>query len=281
MRVIPVIDLKDGIAVHAIGGNRDQYLPVRSCIGSADPKELAEAFSQLGLCEIYVADLDAIAGGEPQVNAYAAVAHSGVSLWLDSGIGDRPRAQHIAELTTQLNCGGVIAGLESVASLEVLAHILDVVGCDRLVFSLDMKHGLPYTSSPSWRDQSGLEIAHAVCALGIRRFIVLDLADVGTGQGTSTLKLCQQLRASAPKGTELVAGGGVRHAGDLQVLARAGCDGALVATALHDASITRDGLAQFALGEGEGLVPADVIKSRAGADTAVFRNLRPLRGPLF
>src|SRR5438445_9777678 len=58
-RVIPVIDLKGGMAVHAVGGRRDQYRPLRSVWqGSPSPIELAAALrSGLGIDCIYLADL--------------------------------------------------------------------------------------------------------------------------------------------------------------------------------------------------------------------------------
>jgi uncharacterized protein related to proFAR isomerase len=49
-----------------------------------------------------------------------------------------------------------------------------------------------------------------------------------------------ELRAALP-GVELIAGGGVRDQTDLDRLAVAGADGALVATALHRGAIGRRG----------------------------------------
>ena len=65
MRVVGVIDLKDGTAVHAVRGERERYRPVSSVIAGddGDPLALARAFrSELGLDDLYVADLDAIGG---------------------------------------------------------------------------------------------------------------------------------------------------------------------------------------------------------------------------
>ena len=67
-RLIPVLDLKAGRPVHAIGGNRAHYEPLRSILhpAGADPVELARACrDRLGLRELYVADLDAILGAAP------------------------------------------------------------------------------------------------------------------------------------------------------------------------------------------------------------------------
>jgi phosphoribosylformimino-5-aminoimidazole carboxamide ribotide isomerase len=57
MRVVGVIDLKAGAAVHAVRGERERYRPV------GDPLSLAHRFRDaLGLDELYVANLDAISG---------------------------------------------------------------------------------------------------------------------------------------------------------------------------------------------------------------------------
>ena len=66
-------------------------------------------------------------------------------------------------------------------------------------------------------------------------------AGVGTASGVETLGLCRQLREEQP-GLELITGGGVRGIDDLRVLHNAGIDAVLVASALHDGSITMDDL---------------------------------------
>jgi phosphoribosylformimino-5-aminoimidazole carboxamide ribotide isomerase len=84
-------------------------------------------------------------------------------------------------------------------------------------------------------------VAHAV-SLGVARFIVLDLARVGTGTGPGTESLCGELVNSFPH-VEIYAGGGVRNVADLRRMREAGIHGALVASALHDGALNRDDLA--------------------------------------
>jgi phosphoribosylformimino-5-aminoimidazole carboxamide ribotide isomerase len=74
--------------------------------------------------------------------------------------------------------------------------------------------------------------------------IVLDLAQVGVDAGISTLELCRHLHDTHPS-VEIISGGGVRHVDDLTQLASAGCDAALVASALHDGRLTTDDIARF------------------------------------
>ena len=63
MKIIPVIDVLNGIAVHGIQGERKQYKPLKSLLcRSFKPTEIAYAFELLGFDSLYLADLDAILG---------------------------------------------------------------------------------------------------------------------------------------------------------------------------------------------------------------------------
>jgi phosphoribosylformimino-5-aminoimidazole carboxamide ribotide isomerase len=71
--------------------------------------------------------------------------------------------------------------------------------------------------------------------------IVLDVARVGTGSGPD-LEQLTRLRRAVPD-MRVIAGGGIRGFDDLARLAACGCDGALVATAIHDGRLTAAGIA--------------------------------------
>jgi phosphoribosylformimino-5-aminoimidazole carboxamide ribotide isomerase len=239
MRVIPVIDLKGGLVVHGVAGDRAAYRPVVSRI-AADPRPatVAAAFvQQLGLREIYVADLDAIAGAEPDWDAYCQIAAAGARLLIDAGLCDAGDAQELTDFADRAGCvTGIIAGLESCRSAADLAAIFGILGQQLGLFSLDLVRGVPRTGISFWRGTPPLEVVQFARQIGFRRIIVLDLADVGVQGGTGTLDLCGQLRAVHPR-IELIAGGGVRGADDLRVLSQSGCDAALVASALHNGCI--------------------------------------------
>ncbi|MGH7633264.1 MAG: HisA/HisF-related TIM barrel protein, partial [Gemmatimonadaceae bacterium] len=81
MRVIPVLDLRGGMAVHARGGERHSYAAVRSHLldgtGHVDGDVTALAHAcriVTGDDAIYVADLDAITGGQVQWTSIGALA---------------------------------------------------------------------------------------------------------------------------------------------------------------------------------------------------------------
>ncbi len=103
------------------------------------------------------------------------------------------------------------------------------IGGDRVAFSLDLRGGEPIAGHDIPRETPERLAARAANA-GAGSVIVIDLARVGTGVGLD-VELLARVREAVP-GLTLLAGGGVRGTEDLEKLAGAGCDGALVATAL-------------------------------------------------
>jgi phosphoribosylformimino-5-aminoimidazole carboxamide ribotide isomerase len=232
MRVVPVIDLKGGVAVHAVRGDRERYRPVRSTIGDgADPVGLArEMRDRFGLDELYVADLDAIAGGAGSPDVIAALAQD-VSVMVDAG------ASGAAEITRLLGLGvaRVIVGTESLPGTQALRGLRSELPDAPLVLSVDLRGGALISPDPALSGMGAVEALASLADAGAREAIVLDLLRVGSGEGPD-VALIGELHARFP-GLDLLAGGGVRHVGDLAALAAAGAAGALVATALHDGSI--------------------------------------------
>ena len=242
MQVIPVLDLLNSVVVRGVAGRRDAYRPVDSSIAAtAHPIDVAVAFRELfGLNRLYVADLDAILRGEPNWPILAQLRREGFELLVDAGVSNTEDAAVVLEA----GASQVIAGLETwplLSSLEMLRHRL---GEDRVLFSLDLKDGRPISQFRDLTTDDPIETGTCVLEAGIRELIVLDLGSVGTGSGVPTLTLCRELKEFAPR-CRIITGGGVRSDADLAQLAPEGIDGVLVASALHDGSLTPDQLEQF------------------------------------
>jgi phosphoribosylformimino-5-aminoimidazole carboxamide ribotide isomerase len=243
VEIIPVLDLARGIAVHARSGERTDYQPVRSvllpeCVGN--PVALLRAFRErLGAERCYVADLDAIGGGAVQLAVLRRLTELGgalaAALLVDAGADSPDGALELLSL----GASEVVVGLETLRAFADLGAVLEAVGSHRVVFSLDLRMGHPIVHSdvPAGRFAAdALSLAGQAIETGATRLLVLDLARVGTGRGVD-LGLLEELRRRFP-GIRLLAGGGVRSRRDLDRMRDAGCDGALVASALHDGSVT-------------------------------------------
>ena len=97
MRIIPVIDLKDGLVVRGVAGQRDLYRPIESqLVEGAEPGQVARALVDRYAAEqIYVADLDAIEGMPPDQESLQAIARAGVPAWIDAGTGTPESCQQL------------------------------------------------------------------------------------------------------------------------------------------------------------------------------------------
>jgi phosphoribosylformimino-5-aminoimidazole carboxamide ribotide isomerase len=230
MRVVGVIDLMGGVVVRGVGGRRAEYRPVESALcASANPTDVAEGFRrEYGITELYLADLDAIAGSAPAWRTYEALTSAGFRLWVDAGV------RTIEDGRALVRAGvGVVVGLETAEG----PHVVEALAREEILFSLDLRGGEPLGM---WGVDVWAITAEAIHR-GAKRVLVLDLARVGETAGVGTEALCARLAASYP-GVETWAGGGVRDADDLARLRAAGVRVALISTALHRRTISRTDL---------------------------------------
>ena len=223
MILIPAIDLAQGRVVHARGGRRDDYQPVRSRLcRSCDPTDVIAGLLQLHtFSSLYIADLDAIRGLGDQRSVLEGLRDRfpDLDIWIDPGITTRSRYQQ----WRQLALGSTVLGSETLANTALLQSTLaadtDTVlsldfNTDRLLGPADL-----LDRPEHWPG----------------RVIVMCLHRVGSDQGPDG-KLMQQLRRKSPH-SELFAAGGVRDLDDLLQLRQLGVAGVLLASALHDGRI--------------------------------------------
>ncbi len=233
--LIPVLDLMDGKAVHAVGGDRAHYQPLtgRYAPSPAPDAVLGALESVLPRQVAYVADLDAIRMVGDNTALLAPALNRGWTVWLDTGLRDRP---------PPIRAGIVpIAGTETMESPAVLERLL--ADLERLVVSVDLRGGRPIRTQGSlWPEESAGALLQRVVGLGARTIIVLDLAVVGRSGGPAHLALAHACKQTNPQ-VEIYLGGGIRGPEDLHSCRQACLSGALVATALQagalDACLTR------------------------------------------
>lgn len=227
--VIPVLDLRNGRVVRARRGERSSYAPIETPLakGSAPDAVARGLLDAWPAAILYVADLDAIIDGAgPDLPALEAIARAcpGVTLWVDAGFAESRGVD--AFLAAGL--GRPVIGSESQADAALVMRL----GA-RAVFSLDSRGA----------ERLGPAALHDDPALWPPEVIAMTLAQVGAGAGPDLDSLAA-LRARAPD-RRLYAAGGVRGPDDLRALRAAGIAGALVASALHDGTLSRAAASDF------------------------------------
>lgn len=233
MRIIPVLDVTNGVVVRAVGGRREEYIPWASPLTrNSDPREIATALLERTAADtLYVADLDMLRWGVSDWDRRflsdlpATVICDTGSLALGSG---RPRVREVVSSEVDSNTPAFVREM-------LREHVADLPP----VFSIDLRDGRLLGRWKEWGARHANDIlgfAGGVASLGFRTVIVLDVATVGTGDGPSTAGRIESLREAYPH-LELLTGGGVRHRDDVKRLEDAGADGVLVASALHDGTL--------------------------------------------
>ncbi|MDY8108104.1 HisA/HisF-related TIM barrel protein [Fulvimarina sp. 2208YS6-2-32] len=235
MRLIPVLDLKEGLVVRGKGGDRESYRPIETPLApSAEPIDVAAGLLEAsGATTLYIADLDAIMHGRAQADVLTCLIATfpTVTFWIDAGFRSLAEAHAFG---VSLRLGEDENRIVPVLGSETLGQLGDLSmsggagiasGASRSVLSLDF-------DGAGFRGPSGLLDRSDLWPDDI---IVMTLAKVGSNAGPDLGRL-RQIGANAGS-RNVFAAGGVRGPEDLAALQGAGVAGALVASALHGGSL--------------------------------------------
>jgi phosphoribosylformimino-5-aminoimidazole carboxamide ribotide isomerase len=242
MKIIPVMDILNGVVVHAVRGRRNEYQPLKSVLcAPANPLDVALAFKALGFRELYVADLDAITGKRANFSILRQIAdETGLELMVDAGIADLENAEEVLKSRVSK----VIIGTETLPSMSFVGTAVKSLGKERVVVSLDLKGEKVISGVELGKFRNPLSLLREFKRMGVDQIIVLDLARVGSGEGVNLPFLKEVLRTFKGK---VFVGGGVRDTKDLLELRRMSVFGVLIATALHSGRIPLEELKRAAL----------------------------------
>jgi phosphoribosylformimino-5-aminoimidazole carboxamide ribotide isomerase len=223
VELIPVIDLQEGLCVHAQKGLRHLYRPLAQFgDGLGTPHAVVLAYLALApFRTLYFADLDALTGKPPQWALIESLAENFPELrfWVDAG-GIPPPAHLQERITPIVGSESLPRGLNDALSNDV-------------ILSLDYHQNALL---------GGAEILNHADRWP-RRVILMSLSLVGSLGGPDFPRL-DVFRSQHP-GIQFFAAGGIRHAQDLEDLAALGVSGVLLATALHQGALDGATLQRF------------------------------------
>jgi phosphoribosylformimino-5-aminoimidazole carboxamide ribotide isomerase len=216
VKIVPVIDLRDGQVVHARGGNRAAYRPLQSELcASTEPPAVVRALRQFyPFTTLYVADLDALEHRSSNVSVIRDLLEGfpDLRIWLDAGIPEIHAGLENPRLVPVIGSETGIAPQEFIAIRERnRAAILSLdYGRDGLLGRAE------WLAVPeSWPET----------------VIAMTLARTGSEAGPDLDRVRGILALAGDR--RVYAAGGVRHDQDLRDLEALGAHGALLATALH------------------------------------------------
>lgn len=233
MQIIPVLDLSRGLVVHAKMGNRKNYLPINSHLcPSSNPIEIIKCFLNLYTFKsIYIADLDALQHQSENVDIIESICivYPKLEIWLDTGLS---LIKHYLE-NPKSDSLRIILSTESIDSISTFISLMNNYAHHSFIFSIDYKSGA--ILGP--RD---LLLAKEQWPTDI---LILNLDHVGAKDG---INIPAQLNYhDLFQAHNTYYGGGIRNCNDLYKLKILGAAGALLSTALHNKTITKNDLLSF------------------------------------
>ncbi len=224
MKIIPIIDIKDGIAIEAALGRRNEYRELSSKIfDSNDPFRLSQVYELMGFTDVYIADLDGILYSKPNYDLLKRISEgTGLSVMADIGLWSLEDVLNLPRIKP-------VIATETFTSLNVLELPKD------FVLSLDMREG-EFQSAMNLSLEDFIRIIKD--SRRINEVLVIDLARVGAAKGPN-VELCMRV-VKELSDKVLLYGGGVRNIRDIQMLYEVGIRSVLVGSALHSGALLRD-----------------------------------------
>jgi len=235
MRIIPAIDIIDGMCVRLTQGDYAQKK-----IYNERPLEVARSFESAGLTHLHLVDLDGAKQGKVVNWKVIESVVSGTSLRVDFGGGIKTTGeiQRLMDIgVQQVNLGSI-----AVKEPEKITKWLDQFGTRSIILSADVKHEM--ISINGWQHDSTINIVTFLrdyIQRGIEHVTCTDISTDGMLSGPN-IELYKKILLSFPQ-LNLIASGGVSSMEDLHELQTIGVDGVIVGKAIYEGKVTLDQLA--------------------------------------
>jgi len=214
IEVIPAVDVLGDEAVRLERGRYDRVVERAS-----DPSALAERWVRAGARRVHFVDLDGARAGRirPELVRAVVAAARPAAVQASGGIRSLDDAAALLDAGADRVVVGTAAWPDPMPWLEL---------GEALVVALDVRDG--EVLSRGWTADAGLSLEEAIDRLEGARVLLTAVDRDGTLAGPD-VELVQSVAAS---GLHVLAAGGVRSPGDVEALAAAGAEAAVVGRAL-------------------------------------------------
>ena len=224
IKKVPVLDLKDSVAVSGKSGLRDTYTPLQTVFApSSRPVEIANGLAINGADEVYIADLDLIESKSHNIHEIKMV-NTILPVMLDAGVKDFESFTFFLDYAYK-----IIVPTETIKSIDEIKKIFEKYPKERIVVSVDVKDNKLYSKN---LDISLNEFKELLIDLDPNEIILLDITSVGTQKGYNQ----ELLNSFKDLNDKLVIAGGLNK-NSISELDDIGIKKVLVGTALHSGEV--------------------------------------------
>ena len=230
MKVIPAIDLMNGLVVRLVSGDSKTAIIYRQF---GNPTQVALKWEREGADTIHVIDLDAAKSrGENKTTVANIVREVGIPIQLGGGIRSGKKAEEVFSLGVKK----VILGTMAFEKTPELLNLLQEYGKDRVMVALDyLNHRVRIRGWKNATQFTVQEALHKFLDLGVENFLLTSISQDGrlTGPDHTLLNA-----VASNNRVKIYAAGGITALTDLALLKAVGVTGVIVGRALYEGRFT-------------------------------------------
>ena len=227
MKVIPAIDLMSGQVVRLYKGDKNQ-----KTIYSDDPLSVAKQWEQDGADMLHLVDLDATLGIGSNIEVIKKIlSEIKIPVEVAGGLRDESIILDVAKL-----CDRVVIGTLAFKNKEILKKILETLGSEKIVISVDHKDGEIVIHG--WQDGTSLKLIESIkefLNMGFTEFLLTNVNRDGTLEGPDTEFLQQ---ATSFEKINVIASGGISKSSDVSLVKEKNAFGVILGKALYENKIS-------------------------------------------
>lgn len=224
MEIIPAIDIKDGKCVRLFKGDYEKVT-----VFSDDPVEMALRWESEGCEYLHIVDLDGAKSGS--TSNYDVIEKICLATSTRIQVGGGIRSLRVAKSYSDIGVDRLILGTVAVDSPHELTDIMDLVGAESVIVSVDARSGV--VALDGWTRTSQVEASDLVSdmfSLGVIRCMYTDIDRDGTLSNPNFDAISNLVNMSK---VNVIAAGGISTLDSILRLAKLGVEAAIIGRAIY------------------------------------------------
>lgn len=226
MKIIPAIDLMDGQVVRLYKGD-----PKQKTVYSSNPVEIAQKWEKNGADMLHIVDLDATLGiGSNLAIIKKIIENISIPIEIAGGLRAESIAMEAAKIAQR-----IVIGTLAFKEEEILKRLLDKLGSEKIVISVDHKDGKIVTHG--WQQGTDIDLIESIknfLAMGFTEFLLTNVNKDGTLEGPDLVFLEQACNLNA----NVIASGGISNVKDVEHVKEKNPFGVILGKALYENKIS-------------------------------------------
>ena len=226
MKIIPAIDLMDGQVVRLYKGD-----PKQKTVYSDNPVEIAQRWVRNGADMLHIVDLDATLGlGSNLPLIKKIIQDIEIPVEIAGGLRDEPIIMEASKIADR-----IVIGTLAFKDQKVLKELLEKLGSEKIVISVDHKDGKIVTHG--WQKGTEIDLLDAIknfIEMGFSEFLLTNVNRDGTLEGPDLKFLEQACSLKA----NVIASGGISNINDIQDVKEKNSFGVILGKALYENKIS-------------------------------------------